>query len=111
LRLEIDSEDFLGRADTLDCPIEGSADLGQLTRDQFPTLGLWIVIEVDLLLATANDPGITASVPSYPTAKAIAEAWNRAGRHVEYFWKNTDNGIRTFQDDEIRERLRPRGQG
>ena len=65
---------------------------------------------MDLLLATANDPEITASSPSYPTAKAIADAWNRAGDHVQYFWKNTDNGIRTFQDDEIRQRLLPRKQ-
>lgn len=66
--------------------------------------------EVDLILATANDPEITASSPDYPTSEAIAEAWNRAGDNVEYFWKNRDCGICTFQDDEIRTRLRPRGQ-
>jgi len=64
--------------------------------------------DVDLLLVTANDPEITAASPTYPTAEIIAEAWNRAGDHVEYFWKNIDNGIRTFQDDEIKARLHPR---
>jgi hypothetical protein len=65
-------------------------------------------VDADLLLVTANDPEITASSPSYPTVEAIAEAWNRAGEHVEYFWKNTDDGISTFQDNEIRARLRSR---
>lgn len=66
--------------------------------------------DFDLLLVTANDPRIKASSPTYPTAQAIAEAWNRAGHHVEYFWKNTDNGIRTFEDDKIRVLLSPREQ-
>lgn len=67
--------------------------------------------QVDLLLVTANDPEITAASPWYPTAEAIAEAWNGAGDYVEYFWKNRDNGIQTFQDDAIRALLRPREQG
>ena len=65
--------------------------------------------QLDLLLATANDPGITATSPSYPTPETIANAWNAAAsRHADYFWKNVDNGISTFQDDEIRALLRPR---
>jgi hypothetical protein len=41
----------------------------------------------------------------------IADAWNAAAsRYADYFWVNDENGIRTFQDDEIRARLRPRGQ-
>jgi hypothetical protein len=67
-------------------------------------------VQLDLLLATANDPRITAANPSYPDVHAIATAWNRAGENVEYFWKNIDNDIRTFQDSEIRARLNPRGQ-
>jgi hypothetical protein len=66
--------------------------------------------DFDLLLVTANDPKISASAPTYPTAQAIADAWNRAGRNVEYFWKNNDNGIRSFEDDQIRAHLRPREQ-
>ena len=57
---------------------------------------------------TANDPRINAASLTYPTVETIANAWNAAARkHAEYFWKNLDNGIRTFQDDEIRARLRP----
>ena len=67
-------------------------------------------VDLDLILATANDPRISASSPAYPTSEAIAEAWNRAGDNVEYFWKNRDCGIWTFQDDEIRAQLRPRRQ-
>jgi hypothetical protein len=68
-------------------------------------------VELDLLLATANDPEITATSRSYPTVDTIANAWNAAAsRHAEYFWRNAENGIRTFQDDAIRALMRPRGQ-
>jgi hypothetical protein len=62
-------------------------------------------VQCDLLLATANDPGITARSPCYPSVAMIADAWNRSGHYVKYFWKNVENGIQTFQDDEIRARL------
>jgi hypothetical protein len=66
-------------------------------------------IQLDLLLATANGPTLRGTSPSYPSVETIANAWNRAAdEHAEYFWKNTDNGIRTFQDDDIRARLTPR---
>ncbi len=69
-------------------------------------------VKLDLLLVTANDPEISATNPSYPTVDRIAGAWNAAAnKYAEYFWKNTDNGITTFQDDEIRAQLRPRNQG
>jgi hypothetical protein len=67
-------------------------------------------VQLDLLLATANDPTLTGTPPSYPSVETITDAWNRAGNHVEYFWRNADSDIRTFQDDEIRPRLRPRSQ-
>ena len=63
---------------------------------------------LDVVLVTANDPAITALSPNWPTAQTIAEAWNRANDHVEYFCNNRDCGIRTFQDDEICHWLRPR---
>jgi hypothetical protein len=67
---------------------------------------------LDFLLATVTRPTLTGTPLSYPTVEMIANAWNAdTGNHVEYFWKNTENGIRTFQDDEIRERMRPRGPG
>jgi hypothetical protein len=66
-------------------------------------------VPLDLLLATANDPEITATSPSYAEPETIANAWNAAAsRHAEYFWRNAENGIRTFQDDEIRAMLHPR---
>jgi hypothetical protein len=70
------------------------------------------LVQLDLLLVTANDPEISTARPNYPDVAAIAGAWNAAAsKHAEYFWKNLDNGIRTFQDDEIRALLHPRGQG
>ncbi|MGB8581554.1 MAG: hypothetical protein WCD47_12085 [Candidatus Sulfotelmatobacter sp.] len=68
-------------------------------------------VDLDLLLVTANDPTLSGTPPSYPTVETIVNAWNGAApEHTEYFWKNTDHGITTFQDAEIQERLRPRNQ-
>lgn len=67
-------------------------------------------LQLDILLVTANDPTLTGTPPAYPSAETIADAWNHAGDHVDYFWKNRDSGIQTFQDDEIRVLLHPRGQ-
>jgi hypothetical protein len=83
-----------------------------LLRIEWPRLAeSGAAADFDLLLVTANDPRISASSPTYPTAQAIAEAWNRAGHHVEYFWNNIDSGICTFEDDRIRALLRPREPG
>jgi hypothetical protein len=69
------------------------------------------LVQLDLLLLTANDPKISATHPNYPDVATIARAWNAApSKHAEYFWKNADNGICTFQDEEIRALMRPRGQ-
>jgi hypothetical protein len=66
-------------------------------------------VQLDLLLVTANDPEISATRPNYPDVATIATTWNVAAtKHAEYFWKNLDHGIRTFQDDEIRAVLNPR---
>jgi hypothetical protein len=63
-------------------------------------------VDLDLLLVTANDPTLNGNPPSYPTVETIVSAWNTAApEHAEYFWKNIDNGITTFQDDEIRRGL------
>lgn len=68
-------------------------------------------VQFDLLLVTANDPEISTARPNYPDVATIAGACNRAaGKYAEYFWNNTENGIHTFQDDEIRAQLRLRGQ-
>jgi hypothetical protein len=61
---------------------------------------------VDFLLATATHPTLVGIRASYPSVDTIASAWNAdRERHVEYFWRNVDSGIPTFQDDAIRERL------
>lgn len=66
---------------------------------------------LDFLLATATRPTLTGAPLSYPSVEVIANAWNAdTGNHVEYFWKNLDNEIRTFQDDDIQARLHPRRQ-
>jgi hypothetical protein len=66
-------------------------------------------VSLDLLLVTANDPRITAISPTYPGGAIIASAWNAAAlKHMEYFWKNIDSGIRTFEDEQIRALLHPR---
>jgi hypothetical protein len=58
---------------------------------------------LDLLLATSND-----REPTCPTVQEIADAWNREPdneRRAEYFRKNRENGIYTFQDNAIEKRL------
>jgi len=60
-------------------------------------------VPLDLLLATSNDPE-----PEFPTVQQIAEAWNREPnneRRGEYFRRNRENGIYTFQDHAIEELL------
>jgi hypothetical protein len=65
--------------------------------------------QLDLLLATANDPEISAKSPLYPSVDTVINAWNADEKNrAEYFWKNLDNEIRTFQDDQILAGLRPR---
>ena len=67
--------------------------------------------QLDLLLVTANEPTLCGKPLTYPSAETIANAWNAAeSSHAEYFWKNAEYGIRTFEDDEIRAQIRPRGQ-
>jgi hypothetical protein len=67
-------------------------------------------VGLDLLLATATKPTLEGTPPSYASVQTIADAWNVAGQHARYFWNNSDNGITTFQDDEIRALLHPRDQ-
>jgi len=104
----------------------GETDYGQVTqaRDEGTLVSAASLLQIpwtrivssgeplplDLLLATTNDPTLVGTPGVYPTVEMIANAWNEAGgRYAEYFWKNIENGIHTFQDDEIRERLNSRG--
>ena len=86
---------------------------GGILRIEWPRLiGNRAAVDLDLLLATANNPTFTGIPPEYPRVETIVAAWNYAApRHAEYFWKNSDHGITTFQDDEIRARLHPRQHG
>ena len=62
-------------------------------------------VPVDLLLATSNDPEKV-----YPSPEETANAWNRepADRpRNEYFRRNRDHGIYTFEDQEIERLLDP----
>lgn len=69
-------------------------------------------VDLDLLLVTANDPTLTGTPPTYADVNTIVSAWNDAAQeHSQYFWKNVDHGITTFQDDQIRAGLRPRTAG
>jgi len=66
-------------------------------------------VPLDFLLATVTRPTLAGTPLSYPTVEMIADAWNGdTENHVEYFWKNGENGIRTFRDDAIRALLQPR---
>jgi hypothetical protein len=68
-------------------------------------------VPLDFLLATATRPTLMGTPLAYPMVQMIANAWNADTEdNVQYFWKNHDRGIRTFQDDEIRVLLNPRGQ-
>ena len=66
-------------------------------------------IDLDLLLVTANEPTLTGAPLAYPSVETISGAWNDVDQeYVKYFWNNIDNGIGTFQDEEIRAQLLPR---
>lgn len=68
-------------------------------------------MNLDLLLATANEPTLEGHPPAYPSAQTVALAWKRAveerpdDKPDEYFWRNRESGITTFQDDEIEKEL------
>ena len=59
-------------------------------------------LEFDALLGTATNPTIDNG--DYPSAEIIARAWaeSREKTHIEYFDNNVSNGIKTWQDREIK---------
>lgn len=63
-------------------------------------------LELDFLLATATDPKLVVPGQRYPSAAQIAGAWiaDQNGE-VEYFRRNREHGICTFQDGRIRQHL------
>ncbi len=62
-------------------------------------------LEFDALLATATNPTIDEG--QYPSAQKVAGGWKQpeGSNYVEYFWKNREADITTFQDDEIAQYL------
>lgn len=65
----------------------------------WPQKGSGDPLDVDLLLATANEPSLTKG--SYATPQEIAAAWNRAPNRPEYFCENRRAGITTADDYHI----------
>lgn len=64
-------------------------------------------VPLDLLFATATQPTLVGSPPTYPDAMTIAEAWKHGHEDsVKYFLSNRKHGIYTFQDYAITEFLR-----
>ena len=61
----------------------------------------------DILLATATKPEPMPD-PDYPSEKAIAQACVE-NRYADYFWRNYECGIRTFQDEAIKTTLEAAG--
>jgi hypothetical protein len=69
------------------------------------------VLDIDLLLATSNNPSDNFEML---TKDDLVRAWekdatnptrNQKEPNVRYFWNNYHNGFRTFQDEPIKEQL------
>ena len=62
---------------------------------------------LDALVATATDATLVAGT-RYPTAGEVARAWTtrQGSEHIRYFRGNQQNGIITFQDEDIEDQLR-----
>jgi hypothetical protein len=66
-------------------------------------------LPMDILLATATNPTLSDDSASYPRIKEIARAWRQSTiRNEEYFWRNYESGIRTYQDGAILKILKQR---
>jgi hypothetical protein len=62
-------------------------------------------VPLDLLLATTNSPTLTNG--SFPSADEIANAWKlEPGGSAQYFRKNREHQIFTFEDEAIESHLR-----
>lgn len=63
-------------------------------------------LSMDFLFAAATDPTLRGCPPTYPRIKEIVRAWKRDSKgNDQYFWRNCENRIHTYQDDTIRKLL------
>lgn len=62
-------------------------------------------VDLDVLLATTNEPELLGDPPDYPKANDIATAWLQNG-HEYYFRNNRERGIHTFEDEQILQLLK-----
>jgi len=60
--------------------------------------------EFDALLVSINQPTLTAK-NEYADPYDIARAWLKCPEHDKYFYKNSEHGIKTFEDDAILEEI------
>jgi hypothetical protein len=78
-----------------------------LLQIRWPKLDSGEPVNLDLLLATVNEPTLNGNPPAYPSAEKIALALKQAlkarpgEQPDDYFWKNKQSGITTFQDEDI----------
>ncbi len=78
-----------------------------LLQIPWPNLDSGEAVNLDLLLATPNEPTLEGNPPVYPSAEKIALAWKGAlkdqpdDKPDNYFWRNRQNGITTYQDPDI----------
>lgn len=60
--------------------------------------------EIDALLVSIKQPTLTAK-NEYADPYDIARAWLKCPEHDKYFYKNSEHGIKTFEDDAILEEI------
>lgn len=60
--------------------------------------------EIDAILVSVNQPTLTAK-NEYADPYDIARAWLKCPEHDNYFYKNSEHGIKTFEDDAILEEI------
>jgi hypothetical protein len=67
------------------------------------------LLPMDMLLAIATSPTLTDGSMSYPRIREITHAWRRSDQvNEDYFWRNYESGIHTYQDDTIKGILKQR---
>lgn len=91
-------------------PVQTKTETPIIDDDGFLNLG-WpklistnLPVDVDFILATATQP--TIDNERYPEVRRIANAWLESNpKYKEYFTKNSENNITTFQDEKINKYL------